>query len=576
MIKKLAGCVREYTLPSLITPVLILGESILEVLIPFYMADLIDLGIDAGDMDFIRSCGIKLIVLAMLSLACGIAAGCMASVASAGFAKNLMHDMYHRIQRFSFANIDKFSTGGLVTRLTTDVTNVQMAFQMALRGLVRSPSLIVFALIMAFRINTTLPLVFICAIPVLGVGIFLIFRNAHPLFVRVFKIYDRLNSVVQENLRGIRVVKAFIREDHETEKFMDVSGDMYRTNLRAEYIMACLAPLMQFAMYACMLLIAWIGARLIVSGSMTSGKLMSFLSYVMQILISLMFLSMIIMMSVIASAAARRICEVLDEEPDIKDPEGDAVTELADGSIRFERVSFGYSKDTDCLTDIDLEIRSGETIGIIGGTGSGKSSLVQLIPRLYDVTAGRVLVGGADVRGYDLFALRSGVAMVLQKNVLFSGTVRENLLWGNKDASDEDLVRACVIAQADGFIRQMPDGYDSRIEQGGTNVSGGQRQRLCIARAIVGSPRILILDDSTSAVDTATDALIRKGFREMLPETTKLIIAQRISSIQDADRIIVLNEGRVDGFGTHEELMASNQIYREVCEAQTRDGDFDA
>ena len=574
MIKKLAGSIRQYKLLTFLTPICMILEVVMEVLIPYYMADLVDYGIELGDMAYIRAVGAKLILFALLSLTFGILGGLFASRASAGFASNLQHDMYYHIQEFSFSNIDKFSTAGLVTRMTTDVTNVQQAFMMLTRMAFRSPCTLIFALVMAFRKSARLSLVFLAVLPVLALGLGLIMTHAFPIMEKVFGIYDRLNAVVQENLRGIRVVKAFVREEEEKEKFTNVSGDLYRTFVKAERIIAFNGPLMQACMYVCMLLISWFGARLVVSKTMTTGELMAVMTYVQQILMSLMMLSMIVIMLTIAKAAAQRICAVLDEKPDIVSPE-DAVMDVADGSVRFDGVSFGYGSNKHILKDISFDVAAGETIGIIGGTGSGKSSMVQLIPRLYDVRKGSVQVGGADVRDYDLTALRSSVAMVLQKNVLFSGTIRENVRWGKQDATDEEIERACRLAQADEFIRGFPDGYDTYIEQGGTNVSGGQRQRLCIARALIAKPKILILDDSTSAVDTHTESLIRGAFATDIPDTTVFIIAQRISSVKDADRIIVLDDGRISGIGTHEELMASNAIYQEVYESQTKGGDFD-
>ena len=576
MIKKLAACIREYKWPSILAPLFMIGEVAMETLIPYYMAFLVDEGITKGDMGAIKHYGIILAVFAVVSLICGSMSGICAATAGAGFAKNLRHDMYHRIQEFSFSNIDKFSSSGLITRMTTDVTNVQMAFQTAIRMLFRSPGMLIFSLVMAFKVNRSLSMIFLAAVPILGVAIVSLMRKGFPLFEKTFKIYDKLNNVVQENLRGIRVVKSYVKEDHEREKFRTISGELYDTFVKAETIMAFNSPVMQFCMYGCSIAVAWFGAKLVVSSRLSQGQLMSMITYTTQILSSLMMVSMILVLSTIAGAAAKRVCEVLDEEPDIVNGEN-PVTEVADGSISFENVSFGYGKSKDCLSSISLDIRSGETIGILGGTGSGKSSLVQLIPRLYDVRNGSVKVGGVDVRNYDLESLRSAVAMVLQKNVLFEGTVRSNLLWGNPDASDEELVKAAKLAQADGFVSRMPEGYNSEIEQGGANVSGGQRQRLCIARALVGKPRILILDDSTSAVDTHTEALIRQGFKEFIPDTTKLIIAQRISSVKDADRIIVMDDGKISGIGTHDELMASNRIYQEVYQSQTKGGgDFDA
>ena len=551
------------------------GEAVMEVLIPFYMADLIDYGIDVGDMASIKSIGLKLCVLAVISLLCGILGAKYAAVASVGFAANLRHDMYQKIQRFSFANIDKFSSAGLVTRLTTDVTNVQMAYMMMTRMMFRAPTMLIFALIMAFRINRRMALIFFAVAPILAFGIAILAKKAFPLFEKLFKVYDRLNNVVQENLRGIRVVKAFVREKHESDKFHDVAEDLYDTNVRAETIMAFSQPIMQVCMYTCMLLISWIGARLIVVGDMSTGQLMTFNTYIMQILMSLMMFSIVIVMFTIAGAAARRIVEVLDEEPSINNPEN-PITEISSGSVEFRNVSFGYSEGKTCLRNINLSIKSGETVGIIGGTGSGKSSLVQLIPRLYDVSEGSVLVDGKDVRNLHIKELRKHVAMVLQKNLLFEGTVASNLKWGKEDATAEEMEHAAKLACADEFITRLEGGYDAVIEQGGANVSGGQRQRLCIARALMASPSILILDDSTSAVDTATEKKIREGLAEFMPQATKIIIAQRISSVKDADRIVVIDNGEISGIGTHEELLAGNQIYREVYESQNKGGDFDA
>ena len=574
MIKKLAGSIRQYKLLTFLTPVCMILEVVMEVLIPYYMADLVDFGIETGDMAVVRSIGARLVVFALLSLTFGILGGLFASRASAGFASNLQHDMYYRIQEFSFSNIDKFSTAGLVTRMTTDVTNVQQAFMMLTRMAFRAPCTLIFALVMAFRRSASLSLVFVAVLPLLAAGLALIMTRSFPIMERVFGIYDKLNAVVQENLRGIRVVKAFVREEEEKEKFQNVSGELYRTFVSAERIIAFNGPLMQTSMYVCMLLISWIGAKMVVSQSMTTGQLMAVMTYVQQILMSLMILSMIVIMLTIAKAAAHRICEVLEETPDIASPQ-DAAVEIADGSVCFEGVSFGYASNRHILKDISFEVASGETIGIIGGTGSGKSSMVQLIPRLYDVRKGSVKVGGIDVRACDLNALRSSVAMVLQKNVLFSGSIRDNIRWGKQDASDEEIERACRLAQAEEFISGLSDGYDTWIEQGGSNVSGGQRQRLCIARALIAKPKILILDDSTSAVDTHTESLIREGFAQDIPDTTIFIIAQRISSVKDADRIIVLDDGRISGIGTHEELLASNAIYQEVYQSQMKGGDFD-
>lgn len=579
MIKQLSKSIREYKLPSILTPILVSLEVVMEVLIPYLMGKLIDNGIKAGDTAFVVKTGLLLIVLCVCSLFFGAAAGVTAAKASAGFAKNLRHDMFHRVQDFSFANIDKFSTSGLVTRLTTDVTNLQNSYQMIIRIAVRSPAMLIFSLIMAMRVNSRISVIFLCVIPVLALGLGLVVKNAHPIFKRVFKTYDKLNNVVEENLRGIRVVKSFVREKQEEKKFKDVSGIIYNDTRRAENIIAFNSPLMQTATYTCILLIAWFGANLIVSSGetqMTTGDLVSVLSYVMQILMNLMMLSMIFVMLTMSKAAGERVCEVLSEESDLRNPEN-PVFEVADGSIDFDGVSFSYSKENPnfCLKNVNLHIKSGETVGIIGSTGSSKTTLVQLIARLYDATEGTVKVGGRDVKEYDLDTLRNSVAMVLQKNVLFSGTIRENLCWGKEDATDEEIRKVCELAQANSFILEKEDGYDTFIEQGGSNVSGGQKQRLCIARSLLKSPKVLVLDDSTSAVDTATDAMIRKGFKEYIPETTKIIIAQRISSIEDADKVIVLDDGGISGFGTPSELLENNEIYREVYFSQKKGGNDD-
>ena len=573
MIKRLSQCIREYKKDAILSPLYVLVESLLDVAIPFVMAGLIDKGIEAGNMSMILRYGAILVGFALVALTFGALSGRSCARATAGFARNLRHDMFHHLQVYSFSNIDKFSSAGLVTRLTTDVSNVQNAFMMIIRTLIRCPAMLIFAMVMSFRINHDISLIFLAVIPILGVGLYLIIKHVHPVFERVFKTYDRLNGVVQENLSGIRVVKNFVREDHEIEKFDTISGTIYNDFSLAERILALNSPLMQGCVYACMILVSWLGAKQIVIGNMSTGNLMSFFTYIMQILSSLMMLSMVFVMITMSRASAERIVEVLDEESDITNCDN-PVYEAKDGSVEFTDVSFSYAKrpDKTVLDDIDLIIPSGQTVGIIGGTGSSKSSLVQLIPRLYDVTGGCVKVGGVDVRNYDLQTLRHNVAMVLQKNTLFSGTIKENLRWGNPDATDEELVHACRLAQADDFIRTFPDGYDTYIEQGGTNVSGGQKQRLCIARAILRKPKILILDDSTSAVDTKTDALIRQAFREEIPNTTKIIIAQRISSVMDADQIVVMDNGRINACGTHEELLANNEIYREVYESQQKGG----
>lgn len=576
MIKRLSKCVREYKLPSILSPIFISLEVVMEVLIPLMMGWLIDKGIDAGDTGYVLRTGGMLVVLCIFSLIFGFAAGDTAAKASSGFAKNLRHDMFHNIQSFSFANIDKFTPSGLVTRLTTDVTNLQNSYQMIIRIAVRSPAMLIFSLTMAMSINRKLSLVFVCIVPLLAAGLFFIVSKAHPVFKKMFKIYDKLNTVVNENLHGIRVVKSFVREDKEAEKFKGVSATIYNLSKKAEFYLSYNAPLMQVSSYAAMLLIAWFGAKMIVNSGeteLTTGELFSVISYTMQILSTLMMLSMIFVMLTMSRAAAERVCEVLEEKSDLVSPEN-AVTEVSDGSIDFENVGFSYSSDKNklCLKNVNLHINSGETVGIIGSTGSSKTSLVQLISRLYDVTEGTLKVGGRDVKEYDLDTLRKNVATVLQKNVLFSGTIKENLRWGNENSTDEELIDACRLAQADSFISEMPEGYDTYIEQGGTNVSGGQKQRICIARSLLQKPKILILDDSTSAVDTKTDALIRDGFKSYIPETTKIIIAQRISSIDHADKIIVLDGGEITGFGNHRELIESNEIYKEVYYSQIKGG----
>ena len=579
MFKKLAKYVKEYKKAAILTPIFVILEVIMEVIIPLLMAKIIDVGIQNGDVHYIVEVGGLLIVSAILSLTFGMLSGRFAAKASAGYAKNLRKEMFHKIQDYSFENIDKFSTSSLVTRMTTDVTNVQMAFQMIIRILVRGPMMMIFALLMVISISAKLSAIFFVAIPVLGIILFYIARKAHPNFEKVFKKYDKLNRVVQENIGAIRVVKAFVREDHEKEKFKDVNGEVYSYFKKAEKIIAFNGPVMQFTIYTCILLISWIGSQLIVGGEMGTGQLSSIITYAWQILASLMMLSFVFVMIIMAQSSAERILEVIEEEPTLKNKEN-PIKEVKDGSIKFENVSFRYSDEQDednfALENINLDIKQGETIGIIGGTGSSKSSLVQLIPRLYDVTKGSVKVGGVDVRDYDIESLREEVAMVLQKNVLFSGTIAENLRWGKQDADQEELEEVCKLAQADGFIKEFPSKYDTVLDQGGTNVSGGQKQRICIARAILKGPKILILDDSTSAVDTKTDSLIRKAFREKIPNTTKIIIAQRVSSIEDADKIIVLNEGKIDGIGTSEELLKTNEIYKEVYESQMKGGDEDA
>lgn len=572
MIKRLAQCIREYKKPSLLAPLFVTLEVIIEVFIPTIMANIIDKGIAAGDSAYIIKTGLLLVVLALLSLTCGALSGKYAAIASAGFAKNLRKDMYGKVQTYSFSNIDKFSASGLVTRLTTDVTNLQNSYQMIIRTAVRAPFMLIFAFCMTAITNVKMATIFLAVIPILGIGLISVAAYVHPTFEKVFKTYDNLNNVVQENLRGIRVVKSFVREDHEIKKFNSVSDKIYKLFSKAERILSVNAPLMQFSVYTCMILLSWFGAKIIVTTHETAlktGQLTSLFTYTTQILMSLMMLSMIYVMIIISRASAERISEVLAEESSIVNPEN-PIYEVNDGSIEFNNVSFSYKNDMNklCLKNASLKINSGETIGIIGGTGTSKSTLVQLIPRLYDVTDGTLSVGGKNVKEYDIDTLRNSVAMVLQKNVLFSGTIKENLRWGNKEATDEELREACRLAQADEFINEMPDGYDTYIEQGGTNVSGGQKQRLCIARALLKKPKILILDDSTSAVDTKTDALIRKAFAQYIPDTTKIIIAQRISSVQDADKIIVLDNGKINAFATHEELLATNTIYREVYYSQ--------
>lgn len=576
MLKRLAGCVRQYKGASLLSPLFVVLEVIMEVIIPLLMAKLIDDGIDGANQAAILKTGGILAVCCILSLLFGILAGHFAAKASAGFAKNIRHDLFYAVQGFSFFNIDRFSASSLVTRLTTDVTNLQNAYQMIVRVALRSPAMLIFSLAMAIRISPKLSIIFLIAIPILGAFVFFLMSSVHPIFERVFRTYDKLNNVVQENVHGVRVVKAFVREDHEISKFAKISQKIYADFCKAEGRLSFSMPGMQVAVYSCMLLLSWFGARIIVGSGgsdLTTGELMSLMTYALQILGALMMLSMIFVMVVISRASAERIVEVLDEQSDLTSPEH-PVLKVADGSVDFSHVSFSYSKRMDkcCLKDIDLHIPSGMTVGILGGTGSSKSSLVQLIPRLYDTTAGTVKVGGVDVKNYDLDTLRNAVAMVLQKNVLFSGTIKENLRWGNEQATDAELQEACRLANADEFIATFPQGYDTYIEQGGANVSGGQKQRLCIARALLKKPKILILDDSTSAVDTKTDAGIRAALKTYLPETTKFIIAQRISSLQDSDLILVLDGGVINGMGTHEELLQTNAIYQEIYEEQMKKG----
>ena len=569
MIKKLAEQIKQYKKDAILAPVFVALETVMEVIIPFLMAYLIDDGINKGDIDTIYKIGALLVISSIASLIFGVVSGRIASRASAGFAKNLRQSIYYKVQEFSFSNIDKFSTASIITRHTTDVTNVQMAFQMIIRIAVKTPLLLIFSLIMAFAINAKISLMFLVMIPFLGIGLYLIATKAHPIFEKTYSIYDKLNNTVQENVSGIRVVKSYVTEDKEIQKFDDTSKEIYAGFTKAERLVALNSPLMQFTVDIVILLIAWIGGKLIISSSLTTGELTSLISYAMQILTSLMMLSMVLVMIMISRASAERIVEILNEESDLKNKEN-PVEEVKNGDISFENVSFSYVDNMNklCLKDINIDIKSGETVGIIGGTGSSKTTLVQLIPRLFDATLGTVKVGDVDVKDYDLTALRNQVAMVLQKNVLFSGTIKENLRWGDEKATDEEIIRACKLAQADEFINGFPDGYDTYIEQGGTNVSGGQKQRLCIARALLKKPKILILDDSTSAVDTKTDSLIRKAFREEIPNTTKIIIAQRVSSVEDADKIIVLDNGQINGIGTHEELLKNNEIYRDVYTSQ--------
>lgn len=578
MIKKLMSYIGEFKRDTILSPVFVTVEVFLEVLLPTLMALVIDNGVETGDMNYVMKMGLIMLVVAMLSLAAGTLSGVFAAKASMGFGRNLRRGMFDNIQDFAFRNIDHFSTAGLVTRMTTDVTNVQNAYQMLVRMFVRAPIMMISALIMCVKINARISLVFLAALVFLGLVLSFVIRRAFPLFNEMFRGYDSLNASVQENLTGIRVVKAYVREDHENDKFCKTTDRLKNLSVHAEKLVIMNQPVMQLTVYTCILLISWIGAKMIVvNGTMTTGELMSLFTYTMQILMSLMMMSMVFVMVTMASSSAKRITEVLDEKSTLHNPEN-PVYQVEDGSIEFDHVNFAYSenetkeeREEKCvLADINFQIHSGETIGIIGGTGSSKSTLVQLIPRLYDVLDGSVRVGGRDVREYDIETLRNEVSMVLQKNVLFSGTILDNLRWGNKEATEEECRHACELAQASEFIDKMPDGYETFIEQGGSNVSGGQKQRLCIARALLKKPKILILDDSTSAVDTKTDALIRKAFREEIPATTKIIIAQRISSIEDADRILVLDQGRISGMGTHEELLETNEIYRDIYRLQQK------
>ena len=577
MIKTLARSVREYKLPALLSPVCMVGEVAMEVLIPLVMAKLYDFGIEQQNMAVVVQQSVLLMLLAVISLGFGCASADLASKAATGFAKNLRHDMYYRVQEFSFSNIDKFSGSSIVTRLTSDVANIQMAFQMMIRMAIRCPVMLVLALFSAARISWKLSLVYCVALPLLALVIFCLIPTVFKIFDKVFKTYDSLNNVVQENIHGIRVVKSFVREDKEIEKFSGISGEIYRLFCKAEHIIALNSPVMQICVYGCILAISWFGARMVVasgnlpSAGLTTGELSSMFTYTTQILTSLMMLSMVLVMTIMSRSPMRRCAELLTEEPNLVSPEN-AVKEVKDGSIDFENVSFRYSEKAklDALQNVNLHIPSGCTVGILGATGSSKSTLVQLIPRLYDVTGGTLKVGGVDVRNYDLEVLRDNVAMVLQKNTLFSGTIKENLRWGNPNATDEELIHACKLACADEFIQGFPDKYDTHIEQGGSNVSGGQKQRLCIARALLKKPKILILDDSTSAVDTHTDAMIRKAFLEEIPGTTKLIIAQRVSSIQDADLILIMDGGKIAEHGSHEELMKTSEMYRHLFETQQK------
>ena len=581
MIKRLARCIREYRWAAILSPLCMIGEVAMEVMIPLIMAKLYDYGITQQNMEVVVRQAVLLIICALLSLTFGVASATFASRAGTGFAKNLRHDMFHHVQNFSFSNIDKFSTASIVTRLTSDVANLQMTFQMMIRMAVRSPMMLILAMVSAMNISVKLSLVFCAALPVLILALAALVPMVFRIFDRVFRTYDKLNNVVQENIHGIRVVKSFVREDKEIDKFTSISGSIYADFCKAERIMALNNPIMQLCVYGCMLAISWLGANMVVASGnnealgLTTGQLSSMFTYVTQILSSLMMFSMVFVMLTMSRAPLKRCYEVLTEEPDLVSPTENAVTEVPDGSVDFENVSFRYSAAAQhrALKEVTLHIPSGATVGILGGTGSSKTTLVQLIPRLYDVSEGTLKVGGIDVRNYDLDTLRDNVAMVLQKNVLFSGTIKENLRWGNPEATDEELIHACRLACAHEFILGFPDGYDHKIEQGGTNVSGGQKQRLCIARALLKKPKILILDDSTSAVDTRTDAMIRQAFREEIPGTTKLIIAQRVSSVQDADMIIIMENGLVDSVGTHEELLKTSHIYQEVYYSQQKGED---
>ena len=581
MIKRLARCIREYKWAAILSPLCMIGEVAMEVLIPLVMADLYDFGIVMQDMGVVVAKSVQLVILALLSLSFGVASATFASRAGTGFAKNLRHDMFHHVQNFSFSNIDKFSTASIVTRLTSDVANLQMTFQMMIRMAIRSPMMLILAMFSAMRISVKLSLIFFAALPILLASLLILAPRVFKIFDRGFKILDKLNNVVQENIHGIRVVKSFVREEKEVEKFSSISGAIYRDFSKAEKILALNSPIMQFCVYGCMIAISWFGATMVVASGnnpalgLTTGELSSMFTYTTQILSSFMMFSIVFVMMTMSRTPLKRCYELLMEEPDLTSPAADAITEVPDGSIDFENVGFRYAATAQhrALKEVTLHIPAGATVGILGGTGSSKSTLVQLIPRLYDVTEGSLKVGGIDVRNYDLDTLRNEVAMVLQKNVLFSGTIKENLRWGNPDATDEELIHACKLACAHDFIMGFPEGYDHKIEQGGTNVSGGQKQRLCIARALLKKPKILILDDSTSAVDTKTDSMIRQAFREEIPGTTKLIIAQRVSSVQDADMIIILENGQVSAVGTHDELLASSTIYQEVYYSQQKGGE---
>jgi len=581
MIKRLARCIREYKWAAILSPLCMVGEVAMEVLIPLVMADLYDYGIVMQDMNMVVTKSVHLIILALLSLSFGVASANFASKAGTGFAKNLRHDMFHRVQKFSFSNIDKFSTASIVTRLTSDVANLQMTFQMLIRMAIRSPMMLILSMFSAMRISVRLSLTFLAALPILMASLLILAPMVFKIFDRAFKTYDKLNNVVQENIHGIRVVKSYVREEKEVEKFTTISSTIYNDFSKAEKILALNSPIMQFCVYGCMLAISWFGARMVVASGnnpavgLTTGELSSLFTYTTQILMAFMMFSMVFVMMTMSRTPLKRCYEILTEEPDLVSPAEGAVTEVPDGSIDFENVSFRYSATAQhrALKEVNLHIPAGATVGILGGTGSSKTTLVQLIPRLYDVSEGTLKVGGIDVRNYDLDTLRNEVAMVLQKNVLFSGTIKDNLRWGNPNATDEEMIHACKLSCAHDFVTSFPEGYDHKIEQGGTNVSGGQKQRLCIARALLKKPKILILDDSTSAVDTKTDALIRQAFRDEIPGTTKLIIAQRVSSVQDADMIIILDNGQVSAVGTHDELLATSPIYQEVYYSQQKGGD---